>query len=128
MEWVTTRLRQWLQNGYVEIIELTGYADEDRQPGRTSCTQPFHRLSQLQDSHSQAQESCPSWTMQELPRIIQDRSRLHQGRKEAEVRNENRFYEYRTDSRHNTTVLAGAFRQFLVRVVINGNRFDLLGY
>ena len=88
MEWVTTRLRQWLQNGYVEIIELTGYADEDRQPGRTSCTQPFHRLSQLQDSHSQAQESCPSWTMQELPRIIQDRSRLHQGRKEAEVRNE----------------------------------------
>src|SRR6267378_4059384 len=118
MEWVTTRLRQWLQNGYVEIGELTGYADEDRQPGRTGCTQPFHRLSQLQDSHSQAQESCPSWTMQELPRIIQDRNSIRQGRKETKVRNKNRFCEYCTNSGHNTTVLAGAFRQFLVRVVI----------
>src|SRR3989475_3075295 len=110
------------------LDELTGCADEDRQPGRTSCTQPVHRLSQLQDSHSQAQENCPSWTMQELPRVIQDRNSIRQGRKETKVRDENRICEYCTEPRRNTSVMAGAVRQFPFRVFVNRNRLDLLGY
>jgi hypothetical protein len=125
---VTISLAHWLQNDYVETCELKTCADEDRQPGRTRCTKPFHRLSQLQDPDSQAQESCPSWTMQQLPRVIQDRNSIRQGSKETEVRDQNRICKSCTEPRHNTSVMAGAVRQFPFRVFVNRNRLDLLGY
>ena len=122
---MTISVAHWLQNDYVETCELKPCADEDRHPGRTSCTKPFHRLSQLQIPHSQAQEDCPSWTMQELPRVIQDRNGIRQGKKETKVRDENRIYEYCTEPGHNTSVMAGAVGQFPFRVFVNRNRLDL---
>src|SRR6267378_4098088 len=60
----TGRVTEWLCR---ESRVVRRIADEDCQQGRICYTKPFHRLSYLQHSYSQAQTNCPSRTMQELP-------------------------------------------------------------